>query len=488
MASPYQDLRRFAGDQPPLLPLPIPPVPQQAAPAVNWQALAQFAPPAPPPRTHGKGSVQQITPERSYGPLGDLAQQHVDELRYTGQMPPSPGFTELLPMMPFAPPAAGVDAAARGVGALVSRFPTTATAAAGAAGLTAAPTAAEPPDVLSTARDTIGRLRASRTQLQDEQTRLMAERGQFDRVNSADKEAVKEIQRRLGIKVDGIWSSGTSKAIADHRANVERQIGRLDGQLGKLTDDIENQERRLTGLEGGERLREAEESVGPVQQMLRDWGPLAGFGVGGLAGHWTRTRAAHRVAGQSATRAREIDQRLLPQPGARAPRSDARAANVNEFWREGGAGEAVPFRTVQTGRGFARRPNAAEASDLYPPGPTRFRGADYGMMGAGAAEAGVSGVFAHQAHQELSEAQAAVQADPSAINIDRLQRARDAVAFTETLWRAGAGFAAGRLGGAYTHPYREARPNVAAGEREVMTLNQLLARDAKKAKAGRRTK
>jgi hypothetical protein len=94
----------------------------------------------------------------------------------------------------------------------------------------------------------------------------------------------------------------------------------------------------------------------------------------------------------------------------------------------------------------------------------------------------LSGGGAYLARQELAAAQAAYNQDRSEVNLNRLERARDMVAVADLAWRAGLGYAAGRAGGAYTHPYSNARPNVAGAESERMQLNQLLAPARKRRK------
>jgi hypothetical protein len=413
-------------------------------------------------------------PERTFGPLGDLAQRHVDEFRLTGQMPPDPGFTELLSMTPLAPSAAPVDAAVRGVGNLVSRFPKAATATAGAAGLTAAPGQAEPPDPLSTARDTIARLRASRTKLQGEQEKLLAEGRQFDKIDSGNAAAVKQAQRLLGLNPDGNWGPKTSQAIADHKRRIDQQVTRLDSQLGKLTDDLEKQEGRLTGLEGGERLRQAEENVPPFSRMLRSYGELAGTGLGlalGGLGRWGMTRHANRAAAQRAVDVEaSLNRNMSAVPG--------RVGRLNETWRQGGQGANPPFTSAPgTKYGVNVNPNAAPSSELFQGRPGirgQVTGSDLAVMGGSAAEAGVAEYRLHHAHQELAAAQAAAQSDPSDLNIARLQQARDEVAFWQSLGRVGQAGVAGYGIAATKMPRHYPRPDLSRADSELANLNRLI--------------
>jgi hypothetical protein len=472
-----------------MLPPRLPPV--DFSPRINWQSLSQFAPDAATAPIARPSAFTGAAMPGSATEFQDLAAE-------------AAGLGNIGQLAAAHPMARGANAVGKLGMEAVRRAPGLSAALLAAAGITAAPGEAEPPSPLSETRDLIGRLRARQTGLANDLAGIDADekgfKARFGKISSSSpKPDIQAVQDFLAspaggglyggrdphgraIVPDGRWGDGTRSAIDAYLKGLESRRATIRTTLDKLGADLGTQTTRLTGLEGGERLREAEENVGPVRGFVRDWGPWAAMGAGGLLGHWTRSRAAHRVADETAGRARLLDAMITP----RARQAQARAANVNEFWRAGGAGENVPFRTVQTERGFARRPGTAEPSDLFPPGPVRYRGSDYGVAGVAGVEAGVSGTLAYQAHQELTEAQAAAQRDPSAVNIDRLQRARDVVALTESLARGGAGVALGRLGGAWTHPYRDARPNVPAAEREQALLNQLLARDAKKAKARRK--
>ena len=118
--------------------------------------------------------------------------------------------------------------------------PRTAAAVSAAAGLTAAPTQAEPPDALTTARDTIARLRRSQADLEAQQKKLRDEAKQFDNINLKDTDAVKRAQQAAGTKPDGIWSDKTTAAISAYRAEKNRQADALDRQAGRLSQDLES--------------------------------------------------------------------------------------------------------------------------------------------------------------------------------------------------------------------------------------------------------
>ena len=215
-----------------------------------------------------------------------------------------------------------------------------------------------------------------------------------------------------------------------------------------------------------------------MRRFVREAGPWAGVAAGLGFGMLSRRGAVRKATAAAEDRARSVNA-MLPVPGRRAPPADVRVSNINDFYRQGGAGEAVPFAPAQTARGFKRNPGeVASASSLYPSGPKYYRGSDYAVAGGFGAEAAVSGGGLYLAHQELREAEEALAKEKNVANVQRVQRALDAVALAETLMRAGLGGAVGRLGVAPKMPYRTdvGRPNIAGAEAEVLKLNKLLKR------------
>lgn len=302
----------------------------------------------------------------------------------------------------------------------------------------------------------------------------------FSSVDAADPSTVRRAQqalqaRGLFVEADGRMGPDTARAIGEYRNQVNAEL--------------EEARARLEALELEERSQSTR--AGPAHEAARFLGPYAGLGAGMAAGYLSRSGAVRRGASELAESNARADALITPGP-VRLGRSAAeraepgrRVGNVNEFWRLGGAGERVPYVTAQTERGFRPRPGAAPASELFPPDMSALRLADIGVVGAGAADAGLSTYFLEGAEQELEAAQAAVDLDPSEPNLVRLERARDAVKLWETAQRAGLGLAAGRLGGAFKTPYSRARPNVGAAEAERIELNRFLA--AQRGRGGRRT-
>ncbi|MEL7446071.1 MAG: hypothetical protein AAGK02_09685 [Pseudomonadota bacterium] len=186
--------------------------------------------------------------------------------------------------------------------------------------------------------------------------------------------------------------------------------------------------------------------------------------------------------------AKQFEDRLAGRGGAGFTRSginspDTRAANVNEFWRLGGAGEDVPFEPKAKG-GWKPRKDPADLSTLYRPQGTvgramepltsRVRVGDVAAVATGAADAALMEPLLQSARKDIEEAKADLaryEAARDATGIERAQERLQQAKTMETVFltaqRMGIGLAAGgglatMKGGGYATP----RPNLAGAERE----------------------
>lgn len=272
--------------------------------------------------------------------------------------------------------------------------------------------------------------------------------------------------------VDGKLGEKTKAAIREYRAQTAAE---LEIERKRLAD-LEALDTKLSGDATKQAAFEAT-APGGKQELLREFGWIPAT-LGAVAlGKMTRGGAVKKVLQDATKKAAAADARLMPgvavTRGSKANLSPkgltSRASNLNEFWRMGGADEAVPF-TYSANSGWKARPKAMEPAQLFPEDTRMLRGGDYGMMGTGVGEAGLSGVGWMAAETELKQAQEAVDKEPSEANLARLQRAQDMVALTSTMFRVGLGFAAGRGFGALNKPYATVRPNVAGAEAERALL------------------
>lgn len=224
--------------------------------------------------------------------------------------------------------------------------------------------------------------------------------------------------------------------------------------------------------EGLRRFREAEKSVGPVSRWLRDYGTPTGATLGILGGPLARlavTKTSNALSRGTASSAES----LMEKAGKGAV--PGRVANVNEFWRQGGQSSAVPFiSTPGQMPGFAVNPAAAGMDKLFLPNKVGNAATDLGVTAGFGAEYGGSKYMQGGAEEELRAAEEAFKKDPSDVNINRIQKATDKVAFYD---------AASNLGrvGAVTYPaamWKMQRaptvPSMAAVEAEKLKLEELL--------------
>lgn len=336
---------------------------------------------------------------------------------------------------------------------------------------------------------------------------LIAAQTYFNSANEAgagedqtSKDQVKSLQQTLKNAgyykgpIDGQMGDGTRDANKAYQADqLEQQRVKAQGDTAaaaKAESDRKAKEQEtnaMTRRQGEERLRQMEGDVPWYRRGLRDYGEAVGATIGAVGGALVRSKVKAGAEASSAARTARADA-LMPAPGTESIDIPARAARVNQFWNEGGAGSKVPFTAAPgTPRGFESNKMAPGASELYePPGVAggRLTGTDVGAMVGFGADAGISHVMADRAQQRIEDAQNRVRQDPSEVNIRELEAAKDEAAIWKTMSRAGqaAGVSYG-LGTAKSGP-SYSRPNLNAAEAERTRLDQLLARPPRNAMSG----
>lgn len=293
------------------------------------------------------------------------------------------------------------------------------------------------------------------------QERIHELESQQQALEEGDPVAIQNLLQRRGYDLgptgaDGVIGPNTRKAIAENREAIREELDIARERMAQLEEQAA-----------------FERTEAPAwKESLRELGPLGGVIAGAAIGGLTRGRGVKAASRKSGAIAREANERLGSGPVSRSMTSpkglNNRTAAVNEFWRAGGAGENVPFRTTQSGK-IVPRPGPVEPSGLFPE-PGRFNGTDVGIIGSGLAESGVSQVAYMEAKSELEAAREAVEKEPNEANRARLERARDQVAIWDTMRRAGLLVAGGRAAGAYKMPYKAPPANIPAAEAERALL------------------
>lgn len=305
---------------------------------------------------------------------------------------------------------------------------------------------------------------------------------------AAADEAVKQLQIMLRDAghyrgpIDGKLGKGTQDAkIAFDKAEerktaatgAETERLRVQTEAARVKEEAEARKQKGQQRAAGEkRFSEMEADVPWYRQGLRDYGSAAGYLLGGALGAGVRSgvvKAADAIGGRRAAQAEGMmGQNMVGIP--------SRAARVNEFWRAGGAGAGVPFTpTPGAAPGIAANPGAAGAHTLYQPSRAANVATDVAIPAGGMAESvAAEHYLAGPAREELAAANAAAQADPSEINLKRLQAAKDNDAIGKFSVNLGRGTAIG-YGAQALHSRRApTQPNVQPAEAERLQIERLL--------------
>lgn len=257
-------------------------------------------------------------------------------------------------------------------------------------------------------------------------------------------------------------------ALETAKANAETARANAAATEAKRLDDERKAQQRETG---NARLNEMENDVSPVKRAMRDYSMPIGVSTGLVGGALTRagvTKAYNYVTKQGAEKAEKIFEGTVKAVPKRVSR-------VNEFWRQGGAKSEVPFTsTPDKAPGFTSNPGAKPIADLYQPNSVKNLLTDFGITGAFGGEMAAGHYIGEDAKQELRAANEAAQADPSEINIRRLQSAKDNVAYADFFMNMGRAGAIGYGSGALKFKRQPTAPSGAAAEAEKLDLEALL--------------
>lgn len=259
-------------------------------------------------------------------------------------------------------------------------------------------------------------------------------------------------------------SAGAQQATAQAQLEESRRL--------RLAEETRAQQRE----QGNTRMREMEQNISPTSKAIRDYAAPIGYGVGAILGPTVRAGvvgASNALSRRAASKAEELYAKKVAGTSGRVARS-------NEFARQGGAGEAVPFlSTPNTAPGFAANPGAAAMGSLYQPNKWASGATDAGITAGFAGEAAL-GEFKlkPEAEAALHAATQAASADPSEINLEALQAAKNKLAIMEGVSNVG-------RAGAMTYPMSMLKmqrnpmvPNMASAEKEMLDLQALLRKKA----------
>ncbi|MEL6568176.1 MAG: hypothetical protein AAFQ22_07140 [Pseudomonadota bacterium] len=311
---------------------------------------------------------------------------------------------------------------------------------------------------------------------------LEADRRLLDDPNADPKDIQRTLERRgfdLGpAGVDGNIGPDTRAAIRANKAEIDNQLER---QRAARTPA----EARLRELEERAVYADADAEGG----FLRDAAPYIGAGLGIAAAYGSRRsrrRSSQKEADAVETDANSrLNQNEVSDTRYGTDSIDTRAANLNDFWRLGGAtDEALPFTQNEAGEWIAN-PDAANLSDLYPNGGERFRAPDIAWAASGAGESVLAGQLKEgldediaDAQQELERYQEAGDLAGQERTLARINRLENLRALAYAAERGGQLFAAGTGAAALKSRYAQARPDMAAADWERSQIAQSLTQRA----------
>ncbi|MEM1103530.1 MAG: hypothetical protein AAGH48_05445, partial [Pseudomonadota bacterium] len=285
-------------------------------------------------------------------------------------------------------------------------------------------------------------------------------------------ERIKEIQQflnfRLGsnLTVDGALGGRTSEAIRNYRTEIE-------GLLNNARNELQTARTRRDELE----FLAAQSDAPSSNAAFAKAGPLAAA-LGGVA---LSTLARGRGVQASKKRALDVEARAnamisprpIKKPGESTNALARRASNVNEFWRQGGAGDNVPFKQTPSGE-WRPRAKPLEPSQLFKPKGTMYTSTDVGIAAGGLSEAALVQPLVVKAEERVEEARANVESyaqDKNAAGYlqakQELADAEDYYAAVQTIQRLGYGIALGAAVSPIKMKNASPRPDIARAEADV---------------------
>lgn len=287
-------------------------------------------------------------------------------------------------------------------------------------------------------------------------------------------ESIVDRENQLKLEIEQSKTRVQEGAVIADQQRAQADLEKIRLEKDKLEKEKQDRDlKEANRKKGDEALKKAEDEAGWFGKFWRDWGSMLGYGAGGAIGVGSRLKVLKNANKAS----KEVAAAAEAPFAENLTNTSDRVARVNRYWREGGAGEAVPFSSnMSTKAGFSANPKPADLSTLYP-APTRsYRTKDIGIPVAALGESGLASGLAWDAQNRLDKAVAAYNADPTQANIDAIQSAKNYLASMEFMANAGRGTAAGYLGTAAKTSRNPTRPNTSPAEAEKMELEKLLPR------------
>ena len=309
----------------------------------------------------------------------------------------------------------------------------------------------------------------------------------------ADPRALQELLARRGLykgPIDGVIGPQSRDAIAENRKMIRDDLQTQRAELEQARNEETAARQGLKQAEMREIQRKAEPNAAlNLAGLVGTTAAIAGgiyLAKKGRAGAVAKSVPAAASATRKAN-ALIVAKAKAPTTAKTGPNSvNERAAKVNEFWKQGGAGKKVPF-TVDDKGAWNARPNATEPAELFnPKWYQQYRSGDALAMSVAALDAGGSRLGINKLNEEIEKTEADIKRYEQEGNIAGMERAikhktllEGTRTFAQIMEKLGYGYLAGRAISSPLMPYAKATPNIVNAERERALLLQAMNRPPK---------
>jgi hypothetical protein len=325
-------------------------------------------------------------------------------------------------------------------------------------------------------------------------TRLQDELDLLERAYAQDPTVdAKRVQLILEARDFDLGPKGADGRIGpDTRIAIKGNIAKIEGEIAKQqTERSKAEQAEATALQTVKQA-ERQAKLNAMQaknepNMVLDVASKVAM-LAGLAGgvYWAKRGRGGAVA-KSAPAAKAAAARanslLNSKPLTTAksgPNSlNQRAANINEFWKQGGAGRKVPFQVDASGK-WTDKPGAMEPAQLFnPKWYQQYRNDDVLYMVTAAVDVGGSRAGINYLNDEIKKVETeykTYEAEDDYASMERkldektrLEGLRTMLQITE---KVGGGYLLGRAVGSPLMPYAKVNASVKAAEAQRASLLQ----------------
>jgi hypothetical protein len=325
-------------------------------------------------------------------------------------------------------------------------------------------------------------------------TRLQDELDLLERAYAQDPTVdAKRVQLILEARDFDLGPKGADGRIGpDTRIAIKGNIAKIEGEIAKQqTERSKAEEAEATALQTAKNA-ERQAKLNAMQaknepNMVLDIASKVAM-LAGLAGgvYWAKRGRGGAVAKSApaakaaAARANALLNSKKLTTAKSGPNSlNQRAANINEFWKQGGAGRKVPFQVDASGN-WTDKPGAMEPAQLFnPKWYQQYRNDDVLYMVTAAVDVGGSRAGINYLNDEIKKVETeynTYEAKDDFASMERKQGEKTRLEGLRTMLqiteKVGGGYLLGRAVGSPLMPYAKVNANVKAAEAQRASLLQ----------------